>query len=483
MTPFEHLSDASTERPFFQQPLALGQTSDPVSRTMRWSNSWLCLLPLVLHQVAAQQIVFDDSAALVKMGGVIVLSYDPSTPTILSLHLPIRSLATLPAFGSGDAQLWLDGTAPDLSLMSASASGSTPLTLSRNVGQQKLTLSGRLQLGDGVANCPVVALQPTGTGATAPSESTAKVFELAPNSGDASILFGSDTSTAPALVKLASDSTYLYMVGTLDFTGADSATHSAECFTLPPPSPPPSPTPPPSPPPPSPPPVTYDGFYLVIAGGGAGRENEHGKGGAGGMLSNYGGTALTFSPSHVLTVTVGAGATYAWGNTFPGGGASSISGHQIAVDTSGGGGGGHGAFCDAYDGANGGSGGGGGDSDDCDYGEGGSGVSGQGHQGIGGAGGNGGGGAGGPAVGQSGGPGRANSITGSSVTYAAGGGSSGPYGGGAYSAASGRDGGGGGVVLRFATASYSGVTSGGPAVSTVGADTVLIFTASGSYQM
>jgi hypothetical protein len=37
------------------------------------------------------------------------------------------------------------------------------------------------------------------------------------------------------------------------------------------------------------------------------------------------------------------------------------------------------------------------------------------------------------------------------------------------------------VILRMATAAYSGVTTGSPTVSTSGGDTILVFTGSGSY--
>jgi hypothetical protein len=37
------------------------------------------------------------------------------------------------------------------------------------------------------------------------------------------------------------------------------------------------------------------------------------------------------------------------------------------------------------------------------------------------------------------------------------------------------------VILRMATANYSGTTTGSPTVTTSGSDTILTFTASGSY--
>jgi hypothetical protein len=42
-------------------------------------------------------------------------------------------------------------------------------------------------------------------------------------------------------------------------------------------------------------------------------------------------------------------------------------------------------------------------------------------------------------------------------------------------------GGSGVVVLRLATADYSGTTTGSPTVTTDGTDTILVFNASGSY--
>jgi hypothetical protein len=37
------------------------------------------------------------------------------------------------------------------------------------------------------------------------------------------------------------------------------------------------------------------------------------------------------------------------------------------------------------------------------------------------------------------------------------------------------------VILRMATANYSGTTTGSPSVTTSGSDTILTFTSSGSY--
>lgn len=232
--------------------------------------------------------------------------------------------------------------------------------------------------------------------------------------------------------------------------------------------------------------------YLVVAGGGGG---SVGGGGAGGMVT--GTTSLSASTTYTITVGAG-GAVQGYGN------ASSIG---AAVTTVGGGAGG---------GGSGGSGGGG------NNGGGGSGTAGQGSNGgsvgggwysASGAGGGGKGGAGsvGGSGASNGGSGAASSITGASVYYAGGGGAGGPNSGVGYggtggggnsggNAGSANTGGGGGgvgnqsgngaggggggsgiVVLAIPTSSYSGIYTGSPTITTVGSNTVLKFTASGSY--
>ena len=288
--------------------------------------------------------------------------------------------------------------------------------------------------------------------------------------------------------------------------------------------------------------VVYSGFnatrqsvygvsYLVVAGGaGGGGLNGAGGGGAGGLLS---GTSILTSNT-TYTIVVGAGgAAVTTGVVGNNGTASSFN----SISATGGGGGGHGVPPDnspLLNGASGGSGGGGGGCDGGTAGVGGSGTSGQGF-----AGGNGtsgalsaGGGGGASAVGGAGntsgksgngGAGTASSITGSSVTYAGGGGggangasnvgtggtggggaggygnSGGPYGAGGNGTAN-TGGGGGGqggfnpsssypsgiggsgvVILSVPTANYSGTTTGSPTVTTSGSNTIIKFTASGSY--
>ena len=259
-------------------------------------------------------------------------------------------------------------------------------------------------------------------------------------------------------------------------------------------------------------PQIYDAEYLVVAGGGgAGKpgDNRGGGGGAGGLLTNYGGTAISFTGGVTYTVTVGAGGGGGSTGTGTQGANSVLSGSDITTITAIGGGGGGGQTP-----TTGGSGGGGSDAE-----SGAAGTVGQGNAGGNGtpggvAAGGGGGGAGAvggnssSSTGGAGGNGLANSITGSSVTYAGGGGgicengtggSGGSGGGGAGTNGAGGDGtanlgGGGGaghtsagdggsgvVILRVATAKYSGTTTGSPTVTTDGSDTIIKFNASGSY--
>jgi len=255
---------------------------------------------------------------------------------------------------------------------------------------------------------------------------------------------------------------------------------------------------------------SYDVEYLLVAGGGSGGAGDAAGAGAGGHLTNFGGTAIGLTPGAVYTVTVGGGGAAAGspGSKTQGndGTDSTVSGTGVSL-TAIGGGGGAAAIDPAPNrtGRDGGSGGG------STTGAGGSGTVGQGNDGGDDRGG--GGGAGAVGTTPNGGNGLANSITGSSVTRAGGGGAfvppggssgSGGSGGGTNGAPSpssrtsaspantgggsgGGDNGGSGtggsgvVILRMATADYSGTTTGSPTVSTDGSDTILTFNASGSY--
>jgi len=273
-------------------------------------------------------------------------------------------------------------------------------------------------------------------------------------------------------------------------------------------------------------PLGYTASYLAVAGGGGGAGANGGGGGAGGLLT---GTSF-LSPGIVYTITVGAAGT-AGSNSANGGngGTSSISSGITSVV--GGGGGGYNTYPTANNGVSGGSGGGATNGSTVgNSGTGGSGTSGQGN--AGGTGyftsagpiyGSGGGGGGASAVGANaaaaqagaGGAGTASTITGSSVTYSGGGGGGGDSrgstgggggaggggagassgngtagtvntggGGGGAAALTGTTGGAGGsgvVILSVLTAYYTGTTTGSPTVTTNGLNTVIKFTASGSY--
>lgn len=260
--------------------------------------------------------------------------------------------------------------------------------------------------------------------------------------------------------------------------------------------------------------LPYIASYLIVAGGGGGGSNRGGGGGAGGLLTG----TVTLNAGTVYSVTVGAGG--AGGSASLGGtGVNSVlSGNGITTQTALAGGGG--AYISTITGVSGGSGGGGA----YNGGSGGSGTSGQGFGGGSGsvastvsAGGGGGAGAVGAngvgnVSGGNGGVGLASSISGTSTYYAGGGGGSsetvsggaGGAGGGGTGATNGstnavsgtaNTGGGGGggypntggnggsgvVILSVPTSNYTGTTTGSPTVTTNGLNTVIKFTASGSY--
>jgi len=238
--------------------------------------------------------------------------------------------------------------------------------------------------------------------------------------------------------------------------------------------------------------AAYTASYLIAAGGGGAGVSYGAGGGAGGLLIG----TTTFNTGTTYTVTVGAGGTY---NVTTGGSNSTAFG----LTAIGGGVGGGNA------GATGGSGGsGGGGKGGSGSGSGGSGTTGQGNAGSAGngnAGGAGGGaGAAGAApvgtVGGAGGAGLASTITGTSIYYAGGGsgngtgGAAAPGNGGTAvmtngaansGAGAGGDGsytgGSGVVIISVPTTSYTGLTTGIPTVTTSGSNTIMKFTASGSY--
>ena len=266
---------------------------------------------------------------------------------------------------------------------------------------------------------------------------------------------------------------------------------------------------------------TYTGSYLIVAGGAGGGA---GGGGAGGLLT---GTAPLIIGT-TYSVVVGAGGAGSSKVGTPGSSVAANGNDSVAfsVTSIGGGKGGiQSASSAEYTGGSGGSGGGGTiDVAGTSFGIGGSGTVGQGYAGGSGvAGANYGGGGGGGAsavgsngtnsVGGNGGAGAASSITGSSVTYAGGGGgcifssgtagtggaggggnggsnasgsnatanTGGGGGGGAYASFIGGNGGSGIIILSVPTANYTGTTSGSPTITTSGSNTIMSFSASGSY--
>ena len=273
--------------------------------------------------------------------------------------------------------------------------------------------------------------------------------------------------------------------------------------------------------------------YLVVAGGGSGHRSDNnngaGGGGAGGLRSSYvrtggGGTVesnITLT-AKTYTITVGAGGA---DNSTPNGPAISGSDSVLDTITSVGGGGGGGISLPAEVSTSGGSGGGGGGYNSA------AGAAGTANQGFAGGNGspstsgtfserNGGGGGGAGSVGTTGsttsaGPGGIGvtvPITGTNVGYAGGGSggnkagsnvpgtdgggsgagtsaigtagtanTGGGGGGGGVASYAGKGGGSGVVILRMNTSDYSGTTTGSPTVTTVGSETILTYTGSGTY--
>lgn len=260
--------------------------------------------------------------------------------------------------------------------------------------------------------------------------------------------------------------------------------------------------------------ASYSMTYLIAAGGGGGVSNG-GGGGGGGLLT----ATVSVVPETTYTITIGGGGA---GGSGTNGSNSSITGLVTVVGggaggaaggSGGGGAGGNESGSPAQPGGTGttyqGYAGGSGGSHQAGY------ISQGGHGGGGGAGAVGGNGAASSGstsgAGGNGGVGYASSITGISDYYAGGGGgggipsggSGGSGGGGTGGTGSGNGtagstntggGGGGGsyggtganggsgiCILSVPTASYSGITTGSPIVTTSGSNTIMKFTISGSY--
>jgi len=274
--------------------------------------------------------------------------------------------------------------------------------------------------------------------------------------------------------------------------------------------------------------IPYSVEYLLIAGGGSGGGGTAGTppyGGGGGGAGGYLSSSVDFTPNSVYTITVGAGGSFTAGVPGTNGDDSSIAGYGFSTITALGGGGGAEGDDNVTNkvGKDGGSGGGGG----YQNGVGGSGTVGQGNDGAtndstgtGGGGGGAGAAANNSPTSGDGGDGLQSNITGV-LTYRAGGGGGGdragdsantygdpgqggggkgasdfvPHdgdpgtantgGGGGGASTDNRTGGAGGsgvAILRIPTSKYSGTYTGASVtVSTVGADTILIYSGSGTY--
>ena len=259
-------------------------------------------------------------------------------------------------------------------------------------------------------------------------------------------------------------------------------------------------------------PQNYSVDFLVIAGGGGSGSGKGGSGSGGGGAGGYRtASSISFTGGQTYTITVGDGGAGGSGTqgdqTGTSGSNSSISGSGITTVTSTGGGGGGNA--NGTNGLNGGSGGGGGGDSGNTGATGGSGntpstspsqgnnggnVTSASGYGVGGGGSSSQGANGGGGSIEGGGAGTANSITGSSVTYAKGGNggngspgavgtvNTGNGGSGSGQAYAGANGGKGVVILSVPDGDYSGTTTGSPTVATgVSGKTVLTFTGTGSY--
>jgi len=228
---------------------------------------------------------------------------------------------------------------------------------------------------------------------------------------------------------------------------------------------------------------SYTITYLAVGGGGGGGNGGYGGGGGAGKFVA---STLTAIPANTFTITIGAGgagstngssslivgvvdATGGGGGSNLGSGGASANGYAGGTSTVGtgwGGGGGSSAVGANGGGGSGGAGGAGtetlitGTSQFLAGGGGGGGDS----AGSGGAGANGGG---------NGGTNSTNPTAGTVNTGSGGGGFSGSGGG--------ANGGSGVIYLSMATASYSGVKTGSPTVTTSGANTILKYTGSGTY--
>lgn len=256
----------------------------------------------------------------------------------------------------------------------------------------------------------------------------------------------------------------------------------------------------------------YNIAYLIEGGGGGG--GFYGAGGGGGALPVQS-ASYALTPGIVYNVVVGGGG----GGSSSSGVAGSTGASSSFDSIPGTGGGGGGTFTNVAgtsgsDGGGGGANSGTGGASTAGGFAGGTAASGADAAGAGGAGAGGAGFNSTATVAGNGGIGLSSSITGIPVTYGCGGGggndtgagtrgtggcasggngglggtlpasgtaNTGSGGGGAGAGATGGSGGSGVVILSIPTVNYTGITTGSPTVSTSGGNTILIFTANGSY--
>ncbi len=237
----------------------------------------------------------------------------------------------------------------------------------------------------------------------------------------------------------------------------------------------------------------YAGTYLVVGGGGgAGANTSQGQNAGGGGAGGYLTGTFNLIPGTTYTATIGGGGAASTSslNIGSAGSNTSFTGQTTML---GGGGGGSNGDVGSNDGINGGAGasGGGGAGNS----SGGAGTAGQGYSGGTGSGNTGAGGGGASAAGtggSSGGAGGAGIVFAVTGTAFSVGGSGGNPGSGAAGAANTGNGGGSGsglggaggsgvVYLVVPTGNYTGITTGSPTITTSGSNTIIKFTASGSY--
>lgn len=382
----------------------------------------------------------------------------------------------------------------------ANTSGSSPITISGLTSNTNYTFAvyttnfyGDSPFGySNPVSTPDVPQAPTIGTATLVGSSSANVAFTANGDGGTAITSFTAISTpgnitasgasSPVLVTgLASTTTYTFKVLATNLMGNSALSGASNSITTP---------------------NVINMDYLFVGGGGGGGKGGGGGGGAGGYITG------TYSASLGTTyaIAVGAGGASSSTTTADTGLPTTFDTTTFVANGGGGGGrGGDGTPNASTNGANGGSGGGGGGYDSFNTRTGGSGNQGNsggsgsaagGYYGGGGGGGYGSAGtAGNGTSAAAGGSGVANSITGTSVTYAAGGPGSGASGGaganatantgngaqaGSYPGNLGGTGGSGIAIISVSDTIAVATTTGSPTITTSGGKRIYKFTGNGS---